>query len=341
VSAAVEIWGQTPDKHDILLVTLTNGRGLTAKLTNLGASILELHAPDKNGQTANLSIRHPNATDYIENHSSLGAICGRFANRIKAGRFELDGKTYQLAVNNGPNHLHGGKQGFNKRMWTAAPTAAEDGVTFRYRSLDGEENYPGNLDVAVTYRLTQNDELVMDYEAACDAPTVLNLTNHNYWTLGGVGSGVIDDHEIQIFGDKYLAADADDMVTGVILPVVGTPFDFTTPRKIGLHIGETRIGFDHCYVLSGAKAGLNPAATVRDAKSGRVMEVFTTEPAVQFYTANYFNGTSDSAGHKRHEAFCLECQHFPDSPNHPQFPTTTLRPGQVYRQTTLHRFSVV
>ncbi|MBX3441729.1 MAG: galactose mutarotase [Planctomyces sp.] len=339
MSVTVEKWGTTAGR-DILLFTLDNGRGLKTTLTNLGAAIVDLFVPDRNGKSANVNVRHANATDYVENPSSLGAICGRFANRIAKGKFTLDGREYSLVVNNGPNHLHGGNVGFSKRVWSAASTAAGDGVTFRYRSLDGEENYPGNLDVAVTYRVTGENELVLDYEATTDAPTVLNVTNHAYFNLAGVDSGDVYSQQLQLFADRYLGFDKDVLVTGDIFPAAGTAYDFTSPRDIGLHIAETPGGYDLCYAINGWDATLRPAARAIDPKSGRVMEVLTTEPGVQLYTANHFNGTASSGGQPRHGAFCLECQHYPDSPNQPKFPTTVLRPGEAYRQTTVHRFSV-
>lgn len=340
MSVTVEKWGTSPDGREVLLFTLTNGKGLRATVTNLGASLVDFEAPDRSGKSAAINVRHANAADYVLNHSSLGAICGRFANRIGKGTFSLDGKTHQLAINNGPNHLHGGNQGFNKRLWSAGPTAAGDGVVLHYRSLDGEENYPGNLDVAVTYRFTDKNELFMEYEAVADAPTVLNVTNHAYWNLAGVGSGNVHAQELKLFADRYLGFDKDVLVTGEIFPAAGTPYDFTSPRPIGLHINETAGGYDLCYAINGWDGTLRPAAKARDPKSGRVMEVFTTEPGVQLYTANHFNGTETSGGQPQHGAFCLECQHYPDSPNQPKFPTTVLRPGQAYRQTTMHRFSV-
>jgi aldose 1-epimerase len=340
MSISVEKWGATPEGRDILLFTIDNGRGLKATVTNLGASLVDFFAPDRTGNTANINVRHKSAADYIENPSSLGAVCGRYANRIGKGKFTLDGKSYQLVINNGPNHLHGGTKGFNKQAWSAAPTSAKDGVVLHYRSVDGEEHYPGNLDVAMTYRLTDKNELVMEYEATADAPTILNLTNHAYWNLAGVDSGDVSKQELQLFADKYLGFDKDVLVTGEIFPTMGTPYDFSSSRPIGLHIAETAGGFDQCFAINSWDGSLKPAAKARDPKTGRVMEVFTTEPGVQLYTANHFNSTPSSGGQPKHGAFCLECQHYPDSPNHPKFPTSVLRPGEAYRQTTLHRFSV-
>jgi aldose 1-epimerase len=312
---------------------------MTIKVTNRGAALVEVNAPDRAGKFANVNVRHVQSSDYAMNPGSLGAICGRFANRIKGAKFTLDGQEVQLVANSGKNHIHGGKLGFNKRIWSASPTAMGDGVVLRYRGADGEEGYPGNLDIEMIYRLTDDNELRMEYAATTDKPTVLNLTNHAYWNLGGVNSGLIHDHEMQISADRYLLADESGMVTGEIKAVADSSFDFTSSRPIGLHIGEVGRGYDHCYLINGEVGKLRPAAKARDPKSGRVMEVFTTEPGVQFYTAN--NLKPDTTPFQQPQtSFCLECQHCPDSPNQPQFPTTVLRPGESYRQTTVHRFGV-
>ncbi len=339
MSVTVERWSAAEDGRDGLLFTFSNARGITARVTNRGAALVEVNVPDRDGTFANVNVRHAQSDDYALNPGSLGAICGRFANRIKGAKFTLDGHEVQLVANSGKNHIHGGKLGFNKRIWSASPTAAGDGVVLRYRGADGEEGYPGNLDVEVTYRLTDNNELRMEYFATTDKPTVLNLTNHAYWNLGGVNSGMIHDHEMQISADRYLLADETGMVTGEIKAVADSSFDFTSSRPIGLHIAEVGRGYDHCYLVNGEVGTLRPCAKVRDPKSGRIMEVFTTEPGVQFYTAN--NLKPDTTPFQQPQtSFCLECQHCPDSPNQPQFPTTVLRPGESYRQTTVHRFGV-
>jgi len=340
MSVSLERWGTSEDGRNCLLFTIANKSGLSAKVCNQGAALVELNTPDRAGKVANVNVRHAASADYTLNPGSLGAICGRFANRIKGAKFTLDGQVHELAANSGKNHIHGGKLGFNKRIWSASPTAAGDGVTLRYRAADGEEGYPGNLDVEVTYRLTDDNELRIEYAATTDKPTILNLTNHSYWNLGGVGSGLIHDHEAQIFADRYLLADETGMVTGEVKPVADTSFDFTSPRPIGLHIKEVGRGYDHCYLVNGENGHLRPCAKVRDPKSGRVMEVLTTEPGVQFYTANNLK-PEQSPNQQPQTSFCLECQHCPDSPNQPHFPSVVLRPGESYRQTTVHRFSVV
>jgi aldose 1-epimerase len=339
MSVSVERWGTSEDGRDCLLFTIASPDGPTAKVTNQGAALVEMNVPDKSGRLANVNVRHAGSADYTLNPGSLGAICGRFANRIRGAKFTLDGREYQVTANSGKNHIHGGKLGFNKRIWSASPTEAGDGVVFRYRAADGEEGYPGNIDVEVTYRLGDNGELRMEYAATSDRPTVLNLTNHAYWNLGGAGSGSIHDHEMQIHADRYCLADETGTVTGEVKAVADTSFDFTNPRPIGLHIGEVGKGYDHCYLVNGAVGKLRPCAKVRDRKSGRMMEVLTTEPGVQFYTANNLK-PEQSPNQQPQTSFCLECQHCPDSPNQPQFPSTVLRPGESYRQTTVHRFSV-
>ncbi|MEZ5941061.1 MAG: aldose epimerase family protein [Planctomycetaceae bacterium] len=337
MSVDIMHWGQTDDGTDFSLFTLENDV-LKVQITNLGAALVTLEAPDRNGQRANVNLRHAAAETYIQNPSSFGATCGRYANRIGKGQFELDGKQYQLALNNGPNHLHGGVKGFNHYIWSAEPQA--DFITFRMVSPNGDEGYPGELNVAVTYTLKGN-ELILNYKATTDAPTVLNLTNHAYWNLGGVNSGTVYDHVLQLACDKYLEADANVLVTGKISDVAGTPFDFRKPETIGARINQVDIGgYDHCYAINDWDGSLRTIAKAVHPESGRVMEVATTEPGVQLYTANHFSGNAGSAGSPKHGAFCLECQHYPDSPNHSEFPSTVLRPGEEYTQKTIHRFLV-
>ncbi len=337
MSLTVEHWGQTTDGLEISLFTLENEQ-LRTQFTNLGAAIVTVEAPDRNGERANVNLRHVDGMTYIQNPSSLGATCGRYANRIGRARFTLDGHDYRLAANNGPNHLHGGTKGFNRQVWSAEPQT--DHITFRLVSPDGDEGYPGELSVAVTYRLL-NNALSIEYLATSTAPTVLNLTNHAYWNLAGTDAGAIYAHQLQIHANQYLAADANILVTGELCSVAGTPFDFREPQAIGSRIRQVDIGgYDHCYVVKDWDQTLRLIARVSDPGSGRVMEVETTEPGVQLYTANHFNGGSGSAGAPQHGAFCLECQHYPDSPNQPEFPTTILRPGEEYTQQTVHRFSI-
>ncbi len=330
-----KVWEQLPDGQIISLFVLENPF-LRVTLTDQGASLVSLVCPDAAGNSCNVVVSGDAADVYVRNPSYLGATVGRFANRIKSGRFWLDGKEYLLAQNVGSNHLHGGIRGLTHRIWDA--TVGDDFVTFHTVSPDGEDGYPGQLEVTVTYRLT-NHILTMDYSARSDATTVVNLTNHSYWNLAGSGS--IADHQLELFADSYLEVDSDIVPTGTLLDVSGSPFDFRTQRRIGDTLPQTGNGYDHCFVVKNWDSSLRLAARVAEMNSGRIMEVHTTTPGVQFYTANHFDGSSDCGGFGRHEAFCLECQHFPDSPNQLEFPSTALRPGEEYRQTTEHRFFTV
>lgn len=343
-----EEWGTTADGRTVERFTLTNDAGMHVQLTNLGCCVLAVETPDRNGKTANVNLTYPSAAEYRENPSYFGAFVGRFANRIGGGRFRLDGKDYQLACNQGGQHLHGGDRGFTHRLWDATvieqvamPGQADSalvGVGFEYTSVDGEENYPGTLSVRVMVTLRRDNRLVLAYEAETDAPTILNLTNHCYWNL--TGRGDVLDHRLQIHADRYVATDANLIPTGEILPVAGTPNDFTAGKPIGADI-EAAGGYDLCYVVPDWDGSLKHIAHASDPASGRTMEVWSTEPGVQLYTAEHFDGSAVSAGHGRRSAFCLECQHLPDSPNHSDFPSTVLRPGKTYRQITEHRFDVV
>jgi aldose 1-epimerase len=343
-------WGTTPDGHGIDLYTLQNDSGMTVTVTNLGASVISVDVPDCDGNVANVNLAYSTPEAYADNPSYFGAIVGRYGNRIARGRFTLDGRDYTLAVNNGPNHLHGGVRGFTHRPWQGTviedvrlpqePTSALVGAGFHYLSPDGEEGYPGTLSVFVTYTLHRDNRLSISYEAETDSPTVLNLTNHCYWNLAGAGStGDVREHVLQVNADRYLAYDSNVLVTGEICAVAGTPFDFRKPKAIGVDIERAR-GYDLCYAINQADGSLRAAAMVREPKTGRVMEVLTTEPGVQLYTAEHFDGGAGCGGFGKRHAFCLECQHFPDSPNHAEFPSTALRPGEKYTQTTVHRFSV-
>jgi aldose 1-epimerase len=342
-------WFESPDDSSIERFVLSNDSGLRMAVTNLGACTLEVEVPDRRGNAANVNLVYPTGAEYLANPSYLGATVGRFANRIGRGRFTLDGKEYALAVNNGPNHLHGGLRGFTHRLWDATvidevrlPGAKESelvGVGFHYVSADAEEGYPGRLSVHVAYIVHRDNRLTISYEAETDAPTVLNLTNHCYWNLGGAGSGSILNHELQLYADRFLAFDENVLVTGEILGALGTPYDFRRPKAIGAEIDRAG-GYDLCYCIRDADGKLRPAAKVTDPASGRVMEVWTTEPGVQLYTAEHFDGSAGVAGQPKRGAFCLECQHYPDSPNQPAFPSTVLRPGETYRQVTEHRFGV-
>lgn len=341
-------FGKTPEGLPIELYTLTNG-ALAAKITTYGALLTELHTPDKNGQTTSIVLGFDNLKQYLDGHPYFGATTGRVANRIAKGKFTLNGKEYTLAANNGPNHLHGGLKGFDKQIWKAGATQTPDGpsVTFTYISPDGDQGYPGTLTTAVTYTLTNKNELRIDYKATTDKPTILNLTNHSYWNLHGSGSGKdILDHVLTLNADKLTAVDDTLIPTGKLDAVKGTIYDFTSPKAIGKDIAKTPgtpNGYDHNYVLNGKTGELKLAAKVSDPDTGRTMEVWTTEPGVQLYTGNFLDGKLTGIGGKtyaKHYAFCLETQHYPDSINHPEFPTVILNPGQTFTSTTIHKFGV-
>lgn len=349
-SVKVTPFGTTADGTKVELYTLTNSHGVTAKVTTYGAILTELHVPDKDGKTADVVLGFDDLESYLKGHPFFGATVGRYANRIADAKFTLEGKEYKLFANNGKNSLHGGKKGFDKVVWKAKQTDAKDGVgvEFSYRSPDGEEGYPGNMDVRVTYTLTDANELRIDYSAKTDKTTVVNLTHHSYFNLAGHGSGDILSHEMMIDAEKYTPVNEGLIPTGKIEPVKGTPLDFTKATKIGDRIGELRGtgkdnpgGYDHNFVLKREGKGLELAAKVRDPKSGRGMEVWTTEPGIQFYSGNFLDGSNkgkDGAVYKKHAGFCLEAQHFPDSPNQPSFPSVVLKPGDEYTQTTTYKF---
>ncbi|MGD0744916.1 MAG: aldose epimerase family protein, partial [Verrucomicrobiota bacterium] len=332
-------FGRLSDGSAAGLFTLTNPNGLVAKITNYGTIITELHVPDRRGKFVDVVLGFDRLESYLQGHPHFGAIAGRVANRIAGGKFTLDGKTYALAVNNGPNHLHGGLKGFDKFLWQAQALAGDQpAVKFTCTSPDGEEGYPGNLDVTVVMMLTGQDELRIDYTAVTDKPTPVNLTNHSYFNLAGAGAGDILSHELMLAADYYTPSDATLIPTGEIAPVKGTPLDFTVPMPIGSRFdrlsGEPS-GYDHNFVINGGGKGLVFAARAYEPASGRVLEMWTTEPGVQFYTGNFLSGISGKNGarYRRHSGFCLEAQHFPDSVNQPRFPSIILRPGQTYRQT--------
>jgi aldose 1-epimerase len=341
-----ESFGTTPDGIETNLFTVSNSHGLTMKLTDYGARLVALEVPDRMGKLANVTLGFNSVDKYITHTAYFGCTTGRYANRIANGRFILQGKEYKLATNTGTSHLHGGVKGFDRQVWRSAipQTKGSAGVMFLLSSRDGDEGYPGKLDVTVTYSLTDDNELEIKYSAITDKPTVLNLTNHAYWNLAGAGSGDVLGHHMFIAADNYLPVDASLIPTGKLAPVKGTAMDFTEPQSIGSRIAETKKGvpppggYDHCYVLRGKKGDLALAARAEDPRSGRVMEVYTTEPAVQFYTGNFLDGGPVNGGHKQHSAFCLETQHYPNSPNQPEFPTTELKPGETYSQTTVYKF---
>jgi aldose 1-epimerase len=340
--------GETKDGKDVFVYTLTNAHGLRVKLIDYGATVISVETPDKDRKLDNITLGFPTLAGYLDRHPYFGSTVGRYANRIAGGKFRLDGKEYTLATNNGPNHLHGGLKGFDAVIWKAETVKepAGVGVKFSHTSPDGEEGYPGKLTVTATYTLTNNNELRIDYTAETDKATVVNLTNHCYWNLAGAGSGDILKHELMLAADQYLPIDETSIPTGKPAAVKGTPFDFTETHTIGERIDQikepphTTKGYDHCYVLRGQEGKLALAARVKDPKSGRVMEIHTTEPGIQLYCGNFLDGSPAGGGFKQHEAFCLETQHFPDSPNQPNFPSTVLKPGETFRSTTVHKFSV-
>jgi aldose 1-epimerase len=339
-----EICAQSPEDGPVEMFTLVNAKSLRARVITWGATLVEMSVPDRLGKLADVTLGFDSCESYLKPHPFFGSITGRYANRIAKGKFTLDGKEYTLAVNSGPNHLHGGKRGFDKRNWKAEPDGTQT-VKFTYVSPDGEEGYPGTLTTAVTYTLTDANELKIDYHATTDRPTVVNLTNHAYWNLAADGD--VLGHELRLNCERYAVIDADTIPTGELRLVKGTPFDFTTAKPIGRDIaalkGEPAGGYDHNFVITSAKAGeLVLAAEVHDPKSGRVMRVLTDQPGLQLYTANHFKSLRGEGGrtYEKHAALCLETQHYPDSPNQPDFPSTVLRPGEVYRTTTVHAFSV-
>lgn len=335
-------FGKLPDGTSVDLYTLANKNGLVAKVTNYGTIITELHVPDRRGRLGDIVLGFDNLKQYLDKHPYFGATVGRVANRIAKGRFTLDGATYQLAVNNGPNHLHGGLVGFDKKVWK---TELQGGsaLKFSYSSRDGEEAYPGKLEVTVVMTLTDENELRIDYTATTDKPTPVNLTNHSYFNL--LGQGEVLDHELLLSADSFTPTDSTLIPTGEIKPVKGTALDFRTSKAIGSQIeqvGNEEGGYDHNFVINNGGRGLALAARVCEPQTGRVLEVHTTQPGVQLYTANYLDGSlrgKNGVVYGRQTAFCLETQHFPDSVNHPNFPSTILRPGETYRQTTVHKFS--
>jgi len=342
-----EIFGYLPDGQAIEAYLLTNSHGLKAKIMTYGATLISLEVPDRHGQLADIVLGHNHLEGYLrrETNPYFGATIGRYANRIARGKFILDGNEYHLATNDGPNHLHGGLKGFDRVVWKAEPFQEERavGVRFSYLSPDGEEGYPGNLNCTVIYRLTEDNELRLDYEATTDRATPVNLTHHSYFNLAGEGQGTVLDHELMINADYYTPVDAQLIPTGEISPVKGTPFDFTLPKAIGSEIDRVPGGYDHNFVLKEASTSLKLAARLYEPVSGRLLEIYTTEPGLQFYSGNFLDGSikgKSGRPYPKHAGLCLETQHFPDSPNRPNFPSTILRPGEKYVSTTIHRFSI-
>lgn len=337
------------DGRPVILYTLKNSHGVEVRAMNYGGIIQAIRVPDRKGNLADIVLGHDKAEGYMPNPPYLGAIVGRYANRIANGTFTLDGKTYTLPKNDGPNTLHGGTtRTFDKVVWDGQPLKDKTGVVFEYLSKDGEEGFPGNMKVSVTYTLTESNELVIDYKATTDKASPINVSQHSYFNLKGEGNGDILDHEVMLNADRFTPVDKNLIPTGELRPVKGTPFDFTMSNKVGTRIDDQYEqlvlghGYDHNFIIDRKGEGLTLAARVYEPTSGRVLEVSTTQPAVQFYTGNFLDGTvTGKEGHvyKRRYGFCLETQHYPDSPNHPDFPTTILKPGETFHQKTVFKFS--
>jgi aldose 1-epimerase len=340
------VFGETPKKEKVTLYTLTNKNGMSVSVMDYGATIVKILVPDRAGKFDDVVLGFDRFTPYLHAREYFGAVVGRYANRIAKGQFQLNRVTYQVPVNNGPNSLHGGLHGFDKHVWREEAVESDTpAVRFTLLSPDGDQGYPGNLFCSVTYTLTEDNALRIAYEATTDKPTIINLTNHAYFNLAGAGNGTILDQVLTLNADSFLPVDATLIPTGEIKKVAGTPWDFTKPTPIGLHLKETGgepVGYDHTYVLNkGFFSKWDVAAEVEDPKTGRTLKVSTDQPGVQLYTGNFLNGTLTGAGGKsypQYGGFCLETQHFPDSPNESSFPSTLLLPGDTYKTSTLWEF---
>ncbi len=343
-----ETWGRTPDGKSVIKYTITNSKGASVTLSSLGACIVSVIVPDKDGTPADVVLGYDDPLSYLGDGPCFGKCPGRYANRIAAGRFTLDGKEYKLPINNGPNHLHGGPGGFQNRVWESRVSG--DAVEFLYYAEDGEQLYPGALKAVARYEWSEECELRLSFTAECDAPTIVNLTNHAYFNLDGEGSGTVLDHILRLNASEYLPTDDTLIPLGDSEPVAGTPMDFVTEKPLGrdikadfpaLRYGK---GYDNCYVIDGAEPGqLQTAAVLRSPKSGRVLEVTTTQPGVQIYTGNWLEGCPQGKnGHIYHDydGVAIECQHFPDSPNHPDYPSTVLRPGETFEEAIIFAFRI-
>ena len=344
-------FGQAPDGEDVTLYTLTNKNGVEARITNYGGVVVSLKVPDREGELGDIVLGFDSLSPYTKDSPYFGALIGRYGNRIAKRKFTLNDEEYTLAQNNGPNHLHGGLQGFDKVVWQAEPVEQDStvGLTLTYLSPDGEEGYPGNLSVTVQYTLDNDNALHIDYEATTDQATIINLTNHSYFNLTGNPQNDILDHVVMINADRYVPIDSAFIPLGEVAPVAGTPFDFTEPTSVGARINKDHpqlangLGYDHCWVLNSEGPGLTLAATVYEPTSGRLMEVLTEEPGVQFYSGNFLDGTltgKNGVVYDKRHGLCLETEHFPDSPNQPNFPSVVLQPGETYQTQTVYRFSV-
>jgi aldose 1-epimerase len=344
-----EIFGRIPDGRTVDLYTLANNNGVEAQIMAYGGTLVSLRIPDRNGACADVVLGFDEFAPYLEQHPYFGTLIGRYANRIAGAGFRIDGKNYRLSANDGRNHLHGGTHGFDKVLWDTESRISPEGpqLGLKYLSRAGEEGYPGNLAAELTYTITAQNELKLDYRATADRETVVNLTNHSYFNLAGAGT--IHNHMLRMAAECYLPVDAELIPLGEQRSVLSTPFDFTRAQPIGLRISandpqlQSAGGYDHCWVVSDGQGSCAPAAELFDPTSGRVLTILTTQPGIQVYTGNLLNGSIPGKGgqrYQRHSGLCLETQHFPDSPNQPAFPSTLLRPGQLYSQTTVYRFSV-
>lgn len=345
MSVSSKPYGTLPDGTQVDEYTLTNSHGLKVTIITYGGIVTAVETPDRTGRFANIVLHRDSLADYLAGHPYFGCIVGRYANRIARGRFTIEGVEYTLATNNGPNHLHGGQKGFDKYVWQAEPVEGEGfvGVKLTHTSPDGDEGYPGTLDATVVYTLSDRDELKIEYTATTDKPTHVNLTNHAYWNLAGAGAGDILGHQLMLNAAAYLPVDDGLIPLGDPEPVEGTPMDFTQPVAIGARIDQVEGGYDHCYLLNKPQPGeLSLAARVVEPGSGRTMEIYATQPGIQFYSGNFLDGTVSGSGvdYEQHYGFCLETEHFPDSPNRPAYPSTLLRPGETYHQVTIHKFGV-
>ncbi|UCF98186.1 MAG: galactose mutarotase [Spirochaetaceae bacterium] len=341
-------YAQLSDGTKIKMFTVSNSKGIEARVIDYGGILVSLKTPDRRAQTINVTLGFDKFEDYVEKSPFFGAVVGRYANRITSGKFILDEKEYTLACNDtygaGPdavaNHLHGGEKGYDKVLWKAEPFQESSlaGVRLHYLSRDGEEGYPGNLDITMTYQLNEDDELSFEYQANTDKPTPVNLTQHSYWNL--TGTGTILDHQVTLFCPFYIPVGKTLMPTGEVLSVNGTPFDFTVPRAVGEHIGDVEGGYDHCFVAGPASTALKRIADIYEPNSGRGMEIWTTKPGIQFYSGNFLDNLKGAGGaiYPKHGGFCVETEFFPDSVNIPHFPSCILRPGQTYSHKTTHRF---
>jgi aldose 1-epimerase len=343
-----EAFGRTGDGTSVEAFTLTNKAGVQIKAISYGAIITSIRVPDRTGAMADVALGFDTLDGYLNEHPYFGAVVGRYGNRIGKARFTLDGQTYTLAANIGPNHLHGGVRGFDKYVWSAEMLTGATGVAFTRTSPDGEEGYPGTVTARVNYVLTDANELTIEYQATTDKATPINLTQHTYFNLSGHSAGTIVDHEVMIAADRYTPVDSTLIPTGELAPVTGTPLDFRQPMRIGARIDDPHpqikfgLGYDHNWVLNRTGGSLQLAARVADPKSGRTLEVLTTEPGVQFYTGNFLDGTIMGKGgavYNRRNGLCLETQHYPDSPNQQAFPSTILKPGQTYQSKTVWKFA--